>query len=108
MPRLNYIDQPCKSVLNRVEGMPFKWSINPYTGCSHACRYCYARAFYTRADRGQPGDFDTRVYVKTNAPEVLRAELALSLCRTEVISTVQRRRRGSWARCSISSTERKC
>src|SRR3972149_11399272 len=29
-----------KSVLNRVQGMPFKWSINPYRGCAHACVYC--------------------------------------------------------------------
>jgi len=56
--------------------MPFKWSINPYAGCSHACRYCYARAFYMLADRGGPADFDRVIYVKRNAPELLRAELA--------------------------------
>ena len=35
----------CKSIINRVQatGMPFKWSINPYRGCQHACVYCFAR-----------------------------------------------------------------
>lgn len=33
-----------KSLLNRVHGMPFGWSINPYTGCGHQCVFCYARA----------------------------------------------------------------
>jgi DNA repair photolyase len=32
-------DAPCKSVINRVQGMPFDWSINPYRGCRHACVY---------------------------------------------------------------------
>ena len=76
MSRITYIDAPCKSVLNRVEGMPFKWSINPYTGCAHACTYCYARAFYLKAERGTAADFDRQIYVKSNAPAVLRAELS--------------------------------
>lgn len=76
LPRLTYIEESCKTVLNRVKGMPFNWSINPYAGCSHACRYCYARAFYMLADRGGPADFDRVIYVKRNAPEVLRTELA--------------------------------
>jgi DNA repair photolyase len=74
--RLTYIEAPCKSVLNRVQNMHFKWSINPYTGCSHACRYCYARSFYLKAERGTAADFDRVIYVKTNAPEVLRSELS--------------------------------
>lgn len=76
LARLSCVDEMCKTVLNRVQGMPFKWSINPYAGCSHACRYCYARAFYMRADRGGPADFDRVIYVKRNAPDVLRRELA--------------------------------
>lgn len=85
MTRLTYIEQPCKSVLNRVEGMPFKWSINPYTGCSHACQYCYARAFYLLADRGSPADFERVIYVKRNAPEVLRTELGRRSWRRELV-----------------------
>lgn len=76
MSRLTYIEQPCKSVLNRVEGMSFKWSINPFTGCSHACTYCYARGFNLKAERGSAADFDRVIYVKQNAPAVLRQELA--------------------------------
>jgi DNA repair photolyase len=76
MSRISYVDQDCKSVLNRVQGMPFKWSINPYTGCAHACRYCYARAFYLQAERGTAADFDRLIYGKRNAPATLRQELA--------------------------------
>jgi len=85
MSRITYVSQPCKSVLNRVQGMPFKWSINPYSGCSHACRYCYARAFYTRADRGTASQFDTQIYVKSNAPEVLRTELSRRSWKRELV-----------------------
>lgn len=85
MAAVTYVDAPCKSVLNRVEGMPFSWSINPYAGCTHACRYCYARAFYTRADRGNAADFDRVIYIKSNAPQVLRSELARRSWRRELV-----------------------
>lgn len=85
MSRLTYVESPCKSALNRVEGMPFKWSINPYTGCAHACRYCYARAFYTRAERGAPADFDRVIYVKSNLPEVLRSEVGRRSWKRELV-----------------------
>lgn len=65
--------------------MPFRWSVNPYSGCAHACRYCYARAFYTRAERGSAADFDTQIYVKVNAPEVLRHELSRPSWRRELV-----------------------
>ncbi len=83
--RITYVDAPCKSVLNRVEGMPFHWSINPYTGCAHACRYCYARAFYTRSEKGSAADFDSVVYVKSNAPEVLRGEVMKRSWKREMV-----------------------
>lgn len=77
MSRPTYVEIACKSALNRVRGMPFDWSLNPYSGCSHACTYCYARAFYAKADHGDGGrDFETRIYVKTNVVPVLRRELA--------------------------------
>ena len=51
-----YREEPCRSALNRVKGMPFDWSLNPYMGCVHRCTFCYVRAFERRADRpvGRP------------------------------------------------------
>ena len=49
--RVEYREEPCTSALNRVKGMAFDWSLNPYTGCAHRCAFCYVRAFERRADR---------------------------------------------------------
>lgn len=67
-----------RSALNKVpeaSRMPFRWTINPYRGCSMACRFCFARKThdYLGFDTGQ--DFDTQIVVKTNVGEVLRREL---------------------------------
>lgn len=67
-----------KSVLNRVPGESwfFRWTVNPYRGCGHRCVYCFARKTHTYLDFDAGLDFDTRIVVKVNAPEVLRRELA--------------------------------
>ncbi len=65
-----------KSVLNRVTGMPFGWSINPYRGCYHRCVFCYARRTHTFLERSGIGDWGSALSVKINAPRVLRRELA--------------------------------
>ncbi|HSH21164.1 MAG TPA: hypothetical protein VK992_00925, partial [Candidatus Caenarcaniphilales bacterium] len=70
-----YREEPCKSALNRVKGMGFKWSLNPYTGCAHQCTFCYVRAFEQRADRPSDDRYGSSVRVKINVPEVLRREL---------------------------------
>jgi DNA repair photolyase len=68
-----------KSVLNRVpeaSRMPFRWTINPYRGCSHACAFCFARPTHKYLDFNAGRDFEKEIVVKVNAPEVLRTELA--------------------------------
>src|SRR5258708_12003312 len=71
-----YREEPCRSALNRVSGMPFGWSLNPYMGWAHRCTFCYVRAFERRADRPSGEAYGTAIRVKVNVAEVLRAELA--------------------------------
>src|SRR3954452_21162561 len=73
---IEYREEPCKVALNRVKGMPFEWSMNPYMGCVHRCTFCYVRAFERRADRPSDERYGTSIRVKVNIPDVLRAELA--------------------------------
>lgn len=68
-----------KSILNRVPDasqMPFRWTVNPYRGCTHACAYCFARPTHEFLELGAGRDFEREIVVKVNAPERLRAELA--------------------------------
>ena len=74
--RVEYREEPCRSALNRVKGMPFPWSLNPYMGCVHRCTFCYVRAFEARADRPWDDRYGASIRVKTNIAERLRRELA--------------------------------
>ncbi|GGL81063.1 radical SAM protein [Streptomyces fumigatiscleroticus] len=68
-----------RSIVNRVPGasrMPFEWTVNPYRGCTHACVYCFARRTHSYLDLDTGLGFDTQIVVKTNAPELLRRQLA--------------------------------
>jgi DNA repair photolyase len=62
------------SILSRNESpdLPYRWSVNPYRGCQHACSYCYARCTHEYLGFGAGTDFDTKLIVKLNAPELLR------------------------------------
>jgi DNA repair photolyase len=74
--RAEYREEPCRSALNRVKGMPFAWSLNPYMGCVHRCTFCYVRSFERRADRPADDRYGRSIRVKVNVAEVLRRELA--------------------------------
>jgi DNA repair photolyase len=68
----------CKSALNKVPEasmLPFRFTVNGYRGCSHACRYCFARPTHEYLDLDCGTDFDSQVVVKTNVADVLRREL---------------------------------
>ena len=58
--RVEYREEPCKVALNRVKGMPFDWSLNPYMGCVHRCTFCYVRAFERRAERPSDDRYGSR------------------------------------------------
>jgi DNA repair photolyase len=73
---VEYREEPCRSALNRVQGMGFAWSLNPYMGCVHRCTFCYVRAFERRAERPSDDRYGASIRVKTNVAEVLRRELA--------------------------------
>jgi DNA repair photolyase len=70
-----YQEVRCRSALNRVKGMPFDWTLNPYRGCTHGCHYCYARRYQTQFELGSGDEFASIIFVKVNFPDVLRREL---------------------------------
>jgi DNA repair photolyase len=85
---ITFIESEAKSIINRVPGgaLPFDWTINPYRGCSHACVFCFARPTHTYLDMNAGRDFETKIVVKVNAPEVLRRELAAKRWKGEHIA----------------------
>ena len=84
--RAEYREEPCKVALNRVKGMAFTWSLNPYMGCVHRCTFCYVRAFELRADRPSDARYGTSIRVKVNVADVLRRELARPSWRREGVA----------------------
>jgi DNA repair photolyase len=71
----SYQEITCRSALNPVKGMPFKWTLNPYRGCTHACHYCFARRYQTQFELGPDDHFSTFILVKVNLVEILTREL---------------------------------
>ena len=78
----------CKTLLNRIDipSFPFQWTLNPYRGCRHACRYCYARPTHEFLGLDAGREFEQRVFAKVNAPEVLRQELRRPKWKNEAIA----------------------
>src|SRR5688500_15995547 len=70
-----YQEVQCRSALNRVKGMPFAWTLNPYRGCTHACHYCFARRYQTQFELGPGDEFSSLIFVKVNFADVLKREL---------------------------------
>ncbi len=76
---VRFYEVHARSVLNRVpkaSRMPFRWTINPYRGCTHACQFCFARPTHTYLDFNAGRDFEREIVVKVNTPERARAELS--------------------------------
>jgi DNA repair photolyase len=82
------IEVEAKTLINPVPGsaLPFNWTINPYRGCSHACVYCFARPTHSYLDMNAGSDFETKIVVKVNAPQVLRSQLGSKRWRGEPIA----------------------
>lgn len=74
---MTFYEVQAKSIINHLshDRFGFRHTINPYRGCSHACSYCFARPTHTYLDFGAGKDFETKIVVKTNAPQLLRKEL---------------------------------
>ncbi|GAA3619003.1 Rv2578c family radical SAM protein [Nonomuraea rosea] len=76
--RGGFYEMQARTVIERVPqsaGIAQRWAVSPYRGCAHACRGCGARAGHRRLGLDAGGDFDTRIVVKPNVVERLRAEL---------------------------------
>ena len=71
-------DEYCKSILSRNASpdLPFSVSLNPYRGCEHGCIYCFARPTHSYLGLSPGMDFESKIFAKVNAPEMLRRELA--------------------------------
>jgi DNA repair photolyase len=70
--------ETAKSIVSENDSpdIPFRYSVNPYRGCAHACAYCYARPSHEYLGLGAGTDFDTQIYAKANAAELLRKKLS--------------------------------
>jgi DNA repair photolyase len=70
-----YQEVTCRSALNRVHGMPFDWTLNPYRGCTHGCHYCFARRYHSQFEMDSGDEFASVILVKQNIVGVLAREL---------------------------------
>ena len=86
--RIEVYEETSGSIISRNDSpdVPFTWSVNPYRGCQHACSYCYARTYHEYLGFGAGTDFDTKLIVKRNAPELLRKALSKKGWKRETVN----------------------
>lgn len=86
--RVELLEDATRAILSENDSpdVGFRWSVNPYRGCTHACAYCYARPTHEYLGMGAGTDFDTRIVVKRRAPELLRAAFERPSWRGETIA----------------------
>jgi DNA repair photolyase len=85
----NFYEVRAKSALNRVpkaSPMPFRWTINPYRGCTHSCVWCFARPTHTYLGFNAREDFERQIVVKVNVPELVRAETRRPSWKRELVA----------------------
>jgi DNA repair photolyase len=82
----SYQEIRCRSALNRVHGMPFKWTLNPYRGCTHGCHYCFARRYQSQLELDAGDQFASLIFVKTNFVERLAHELDRPTWKREMVA----------------------
>ncbi len=77
-PKTLYFRDDTQTIVSRNSSpdIGFETSLNPYRGCEHGCSYCYARPYHEFLGFSAGRDFETRIMVKPNAPELLRRELS--------------------------------
>lgn len=86
--RIEYLTDNSKSVVseNNSPDVPFRYSLNPYRGCVHSCSYCYARPTHEYLGFNAGLDFETKIVVKHDAPELFREFLAKDAWKPEPIT----------------------
>ena len=86
--RTEVYEEPARSIIstNKSPDISFDQSINPYRGCEHGCVYCYARPTHCYLGHSAGLDFETKLYAKTNAAELLEKELASRAYKPKVIA----------------------
>lgn len=84
--RPRYKEVHSRTALNRVSGMPFRWSLNPYRGCVHGCHYCFARRYHPHLNLSPGEDFSGTILVKVDAPTLLARELSARSWRRETVA----------------------
>lgn len=84
---VHIFEEDAKSILSENDSpdLQFRWSLNTYRGCFHGCAYCYARPTHQYLGFGAGTDWERRLVVKRNAPELLRAQLSRASWNGELV-----------------------